>query len=78
MTIDPRCFFCNIDLVPTEVHMNSDYYFCGGEPVCVCGDTDPDDHTHDTDRLADDGNPHIDDDEYEFNQAHSMPAWMCS
>lgn len=78
------CFFCNVDLIPTVAQMNDGYYFCGGEPVCVCAE--PDDDSHDHDRLTDDGNPHTDDDTddvphsgedaYEFAQAFAFPSWM--
>lgn len=72
---DPRCFFCNVDLIPTMAHVDSGLYFCGGEPVCICADPPPSTPDIDIDRLVDDGNPHDNDDEYEFMQSLDMPAW---
>ena len=36
-----RCFACNTDAIPTTDDMDGGYYFCGGEPVCVCDDATP-------------------------------------
>ena len=71
----PKCYFCDIDALPTVADMNNGFYFCGGEPVCVCGD-EPLDADIDVDRLADDGCPHDPDAEAEYMESLSMPSWV--